>query len=618
MPTADPHPLENRSPPGEKARQDAEGQLPLGDDEARGAETFPVIAYNQRPLRDVVEDCLVAVKKANTPPRLFQQGNLLARVRFFDQEAFTEPLNEHSLRGALERSATFVSRYFKDGQLRSTIKLLPIEHVRDILALPQWPEDVFPILNSLARCPFFTADGTLVVEPGYHPGSRIWFAPAQGLAIETVPSSPTDREVGEARHWLMNELLGDFPFQTDADKANALAFLLTPFLREMIQGPVPMGLIEAPAAGTGKGLLANALTIPATGNFLETIPQRQSDDEWRKAITAKLLEMPTHILFDNLTGTLRSAALEAALTSELWADRMLGETRIVRMKIRTIWLATGNNLQVAGDLYRRTVWIRLDAKMEHPEDRTPIAFNHPRLLQWAKAHRGELIWAALTIVRAWIARGKPAGLEVMGSYESWASMLGGILTMIDVTGFLTNLQKSRLNADDELVQLGNFVEAWKKEYGHHEVTIGQLFDLVALNDHLLPFVMEPDKEHGRKVRLGRYVSRHRDRTVGTDQIVELPPDKRSRTKRYCLVSLTAEVDATTCPSPQLVQDAPTVFRGPARDFPGLLDDRPLPKPVVTPAVPMDSRESDNYEIGDGGEYAEDEESQGFDPEDLDA
>jgi hypothetical protein len=77
-------------------------------------------------------------------------------------------------------------------------------------------------------------------------------------------------------HWLMNELLGDFPFQEESSRSNALAYLLTPFVRELVHGPVPMGVIEAPVAGTGKGLLANAIGIPANGHALEAIPQRDS------------------------------------------------------------------------------------------------------------------------------------------------------------------------------------------------------------------------------------------------------------------------------------------------------------------------------------------------------
>lgn len=517
----------------------APGQEPRGsphDDDARTErkEELPCVIYNQRPLREVAEDSLKAAKTANEPPRIFQQGTLLTRVRIADEDVLMEPMNVDSFRGFLDRSATFLCKYSADGQERVSVKWPPVDLAKDIMSLPGWPEDVFPTLSRIARCPFFTASGKLVIEPGYHAESKIWYAPAQGLVVNPVSQAPTDAEIEDAKRWLLDELLGDFPFQEDADKANAVSFLLTPYVREMIQGPIPMGLLEAPAAGTGKGLLANVLTIPATGNFLETIPQRQSDDEWRKAITAKLLEMPTHILFDNLTGTLKSPALEAALTSEVWADRFLGESRMVRMKIRTIWLATGNNLQIAGDLYRRTVWIRIDAKMEHPEDRNPTAFRHHPILPWVKANRGKLIWAALTIIQAWINRGRQFGTETMGSYESWAATLGGILKMIGVTGFLTNLPRSRANADDELTQLANFVDAWKEKFQLEEQLINPLYEMVAEKDDLLPFVMEKETPHGRKVRLGRYLSKHRDRTVGDVQIVILPADSRSRCLRYRL------------------------------------------------------------------------------------
>jgi hypothetical protein len=495
---------------------------------------LPCIIYNRRPMREIVDDCLRALKKANNPPRIFQQGTVLTRVRHFDDDVFMEPMNIDSFRGFLDRSATFLCKYFEDGEMKFKVKWPPIDLVKDILSLPGWPEDVFPTLSRIARCPFFTASGNLVMDPGYHVESKIWYAPDPGLLIEPVSASPSDTEIEEAKRWLLTELLGDFPLQADADKANAVAFLLTPFVREMILGPIPMGLIEAPAAGTGKGLFANALSIPATGNFLETIPQRQSDEEWRKAITAKLLEMPTHIGFDNITGTLRSAALEAALTSELWADRILGESRMVRMRIRTIWLMTGNNLQIAGDLHRRLVWIRLDARMEHPEERDPSKFRHHPLLPWVKANRAKLIWASLTIIRAWIARGSQLGTKTMGSYESWAATLGGILDMIGVSGFLSNLQTNRSNAGDESAQLESFVEAWKDKFQYEELTIDPLYEMVEANDNLLPFVMDLEKPRGRKIRLGKYISRHRDRTVGNVQIVVLPKDSRSGCLRYCL------------------------------------------------------------------------------------
>jgi hypothetical protein len=559
-----------------------------------------------------VADCLTVAQEANSPPTIFQQGNMLVRIRSDGDDVYLEPVVIDSLRGFLERAATFGKTYFKDGEQKTSYWPLPLDFVRDILALPGWPKEVFPPINGIARCPFFTADGNLVSESGYDITSKIWLHLAPDLVIDPVPAVPSSKQLELARHWMANELLGDFPFQSDADKANAVAYVLTPFLREMIKGQIPMGLLEAPAAGTGKGLLANAIAIPSLGMPLETIPQRNNDEEWRKAITAKLIELPLFTLFDNLTGTLRSAALEAALTSENWADRMLGETRIVRTKIRTIWLATGNNLQIAGDLFRRIVWIRLDAKMERPEDRNPAKFYHPQLLQWAKANRSKLVWAALTIIRAWIVRGKEPGTEVMGSYESWTATLGGILKLIELNGFVSNLRKNRLNADDELIQLGNFVEAWEKEYGRQEITIGQLFELVAQHDHLLPWIMEPEKDHGRKVRLGRWISKHRDRTVGTYQIRELLPDKRSRCKRYQLVDLTDPDGTLESSSSEVVSETKPLPAPRRKDFPGLLDDRPIPRPPAAPAEPVASGDHNEEEDGE----QEEKEFRGIEPDEL--
>ena len=62
---------------------------------------------------------------------------------------------------------------------------------------------------------------------------------------------------------LIREWLADFPFEGAADFAHTLALLLTPQLRGLIDGPVPMTVIEAPAAGTGKSLLAEVVAAAA-------------------------------------------------------------------------------------------------------------------------------------------------------------------------------------------------------------------------------------------------------------------------------------------------------------------------------------------------------------------
>jgi len=53
-------------------------------------------------------------------------------------------------------------------------------------------------------------------------------------------------QVARARALLVDELLVDFPFVKESDRAHAVAAILLPFLRRMIGGLAPIHLIEAP------------------------------------------------------------------------------------------------------------------------------------------------------------------------------------------------------------------------------------------------------------------------------------------------------------------------------------------------------------------------------------
>lgn len=497
------------------------------------------IRFKNKPLGVVTQESLDAIAAANDPPTLFQQNGVLVRVRRFDDHVFPEPLTLDSLRHHLGRSANFVRIYFgrgQDAEERVHIEPPPLDFVRDLLASPDWDERAFPTLKGVVTCPYFSANGKLVTTKGYDRESRLWYEPDAGFHLPEIPDTPTEAHVAEAKRLIVSELLHDFPFQTEADRTNAVAYLLTPFVREMVKGPVPLALIEAAVPGTGKGLVANSIALPSTGSTLETIPQRDSEEEWRKAFTAKLIEFPVFAMLDNLRGTLRSSALEAILTTNRLTDRILGETRMVRLSLRTIWLATGNNLQLGGDLPRRVVWIRLDAKMERPEERKPDSFKHPDLLGWAKQHRPQLVWAALVLVQNWILRGRNPGREVMGSYESWTAVLGGILRDAGFTDFVKNVQERRRDGDEDLEQLKRFAYAWYEKHTFQAVTAGELFEIVATSD-LLPQVMAAETEQGRRQKLGRYLARMEDKVVGHFQIKRLAGLHRTGVRKYQIVNL---------------------------------------------------------------------------------
>jgi integrase len=125
---------------------------------------------------------------------------------------------------------------------------------------------------------------------------------------------------------VIDEVLGEFPYDTEASKANAIAALLTPVLRPAIQGPVPLALLDAPQQGSGKSLLANVIGLVATGRPIAMMAATESEEQWRKRITGTLYSGASVITIDNLESQLKSASLANALTSEIWRDRVLGRT----------------------------------------------------------------------------------------------------------------------------------------------------------------------------------------------------------------------------------------------------------------------------------------------------
>ena len=127
--------------------------------------------------------------------------------------------------------------------------------------------------------------------------------------------------------------------------------------------------------------------------------------------------------------------------------------------------------------------------------------RHPDLIGWARENRGRLVHAALTLIRAWISRGRPAGTETMGSYESWARVMGGILGVANVPGLLLNRDAFRRQAVSQTSEWSAFVSAWWDRYGNGPVGVKELFE-VATARELFSGLMGDGNERSQRSRLG--------------------------------------------------------------------------------------------------------------------
>jgi hypothetical protein len=486
----------------------------------------PILADKPRIITNVHEDwdnlleqVFAELVRVNAPdPELFQRGIALVRVRV-DEEGrpLIEPMTESSLKGHLARTMWW---------LRNTLTGLqatqpPLAVVKNLMSRKEWTG--IPALRDIVQAPIFSKDGHIIATPGYHPEARLWYAPWSGMDI-SVPDTPTHAEVTQARELILTELLGDFPFESAGSRAHAVAAILLPFVRELIQGPTPLHLFSAPTPGSGKGLLVEVTSLIATGRPSLPVSAPRDDEEMRKRITAQLRRGTPIIVLDNVTRKLDSAALCAALTASEWQDRILGVSEMSStLPNRALWAATGNNPELSLDVARRTITCRLDSGIERPWERKD--FRHPELCGWVSAHRGELVQAVLTLVQAWLRAGSPRSQHPpIGSFESWATVMAGVLEVAGIKGFLENYKDVYEAASAEIGEWLDYVETWYEAHGGKPVLVKELCDL-ARQRELLSDVLGDGIDASQRTRLGNALSRHKGRVFNGYQIHQDPRSK---------------------------------------------------------------------------------------------
>ena len=458
-------------------------------------------------------DALLRVNSDNH--ELFVSGDRIVRVRHSDLGTMVaEPLNDHMMRHHLARCAVWLD----DSSRTPEPAPVPMIIARDILADPSPRLDP---LRGIADTPRFGEDGKLIREAGYHRPSGLFYAPDPKLTLPNVPEHPTNVDVARARTILLEHLLGEFPFDGPengaAEKAHAVCLLIQPFVRELIDGATPVFVITKPEPGTGAGLLADCVSIAATGAPAAPMTERREDDEMRKTITAFLLSHAPILFLDNVNRKIESGALASAITADTWVDRILGTSQTKRIPVRHTWLIAGNNVRTSREIARRCVRIQLNARVARPELRT---FHNRDLQGWARKHRGDIVWACLTLAQAWIAAGRRVPGDQaprLGSFYSWSDVMGGILATAGIPGFLGNLEEAAAANDPETEALNVFVQGWFAQHGTEQVTTAQLYK--AANQQDPPLAILGVNDQGRRSSFGSIVSSLENRRFEVEKAV---------------------------------------------------------------------------------------------------
>jgi hypothetical protein len=220
------------------SRKEASPPSPSAEAQAakHGRKDLPCIAANQSDLCAVTAEAWEAIQQANAPtPQFSRRGGVLIRLeRDDDGQVFPAELTADRMRHALARIAVwYVLDKNEDGEEMVRRVRPPADVPRDILATPDPP---LPILRRIVEVPVFAPDGTLQTTPGYHAGSRTYFSPQPGFTLPPVSDHPSPAELRQAIQLILDEVLQDFPFIAEADRAHAVSLFLQPSPRCCARG----------------------------------------------------------------------------------------------------------------------------------------------------------------------------------------------------------------------------------------------------------------------------------------------------------------------------------------------------------------------------------------------
>lgn len=365
-----------------------------------------------------------------------------------------------------------------------------------------------PTLWMLSNKPILLEDGRIIYQPGYHAQSGIYVDARNGQFEDVDPDEVlTADECNELWAQDFDPCFSKYPFQKEEYKSVVKAGAMSVSLRNLIPA-VPLYLITSPAQGSGKSMLVEAISTLTTGRRPVVVTYK-GVEEFSKHL-AVLLGNNDHVIsVDNIIMTVNHSDLASALTTKgPFRSRILGksEERVIENN-SVIWL-NGNNLQVASDMTRRCLLVRIDPDCERPENRQ-FNFNPVTLGQQLHSRTAMSI---LRIARAHARAGFPGAAmlkEPMGGFEEYDQWVRGALVWSGHAD--PQFTQAEIRANDP-ERAGNVEILWilGEAYGQNGFQVFELQQKLSADSlaSLMQMTGHQDGEPFNARKVGKYFSAH--------------------------------------------------------------------------------------------------------------
>lgn len=498
----------------------------------------------KKPLEYVVARSVEVLAK---DPTIFNMHSELKLVVDEGDRIRTRPIKTSQARELLARGAIWVAKGAKVHP--------PTDIAKIVVERTAW--DGIRVLRAVTPFPAIDSEGRLQLEPGYDENTQTYFT--GGVKID-VAEHPTQQDAAIAVETLL-DIVQDFPFANKESREHQAAWiagLLTPLARYAHDGNAPLTVVQANTARAGKTTLVQVISKIVTGFDSSVITFTRNEDETRKRIFTFLRHPRSIVLVDNVVGQFGGANINAMLTTRSFEDRIIGQSKYLEVKADASWFVTGNNMSLAPDTAERCVHVRLQSDLENPHERT--GFKYPYLFETVKERRGELLSAALTILKAFIAAGKPdQGLSSWGGFEAWSRLVRGAVVFAGLPDPALTRAELEEEADVEADALSAVVKAlwaWQEEAGITEAY--QASDLLeSLHAHpdrfgelrraLVNLSPSPGDALPSAKHVGRHLREAKNRNFGG---YILRSQQRHNANLYTVERLVREAAVTADPEPE--------------------------------------------------------------------
>jgi hypothetical protein len=271
-------------------------------------------------------------------------------------------------------------------------------------------------LKTLATTAYLSPKNELVTKHGYDAKNGIYLVKSGGV-IAGQSCQPSKQAALESLSYL-SSWLSDIPFKSEIDESVAVACLMAAVDRVNLDN-IPLTAFNAPTAGTGKSLLVDVIGVVSNGKPVSVLAQGKDEAEMEKRLHSAILRGDTLINIDNIEQPLGGDVLCQILTQPVLRIRPLGVSKLLDVEKSCQIVATGNNLELSGDVVRRSLVCNLDARVERPELRTFKYDARKRALD----QRHDIVGHVLTIIRSYLLHGAHEGPSALGSFERWSSRI---------------------------------------------------------------------------------------------------------------------------------------------------------------------------------------------------